>query len=120
MTQTPFKSEPFPLNSILICVHIVYVNPLPTDDEPSDDVLRQCARLVAQQTKNWARLALYLGLLPADAANAQHYQVQSVHIIHCSRMACVCIASSGGYVHTRTFMYMHVYTYIHVHIHVHE
>jgi hypothetical protein len=46
----------------------------PDDDEPSDDVLRQCARLVAQQTKNWARLALYLGLLPADAANAQHYQ----------------------------------------------
>ena len=51
----------------------MYINPSPTDDEPSDDMLRRFSRLVARQTKNWARLALYLGLLPADAA--QHYQV---------------------------------------------
>ena len=45
------------------------------DEVPSDHVLWQFAQPVAQQTKNWARLALYLGLLPADAASTQPYQV---------------------------------------------
>ena len=30
---------------------------------------------VARHTTNWGRLALYLGLMPADAADTQHYQV---------------------------------------------
>ena len=46
-----------------------------TDEVPSDHVLWQFAQPVAQQTKNWGRLVLYLGLLPADAASTQHYQV---------------------------------------------
>ena len=45
------------------------------DEVPSDNILRQFARPVAQNTKNWARLALYLGLLPTEAANSQYYQV---------------------------------------------
>ena len=55
---------------------------LSTDEIPSDSLLRQFARLVAQQTKNWARLILYLGLLTADAANSQHYQVREIQYMY--------------------------------------
>jgi hypothetical protein len=51
----------------------------PDDEIPSDLTLRQFVRPVARQTKNWARLALYLGLLPGEAATPQHYQVTYVH-----------------------------------------
>ena len=85
------------------------------DEVPSDHVLWQFAQPVAQQTKNWARLVLYLGLLPADAASTQHYQVNME------------FSYMYGNVHT-VYMYMlDVYTPIficwgllsHVHMYTH-
>ena len=57
-----------------LCSYTMYSH-TSADEVPSDHVLWQFAQPVAQQTKNWARLVLYLGLLPADAASTQHYQV---------------------------------------------
>jgi hypothetical protein len=49
----------------------------PDDEIPNDRTLRWLAGPVARQTKNWARLVLYLGLMPADVADTQHYRASA-------------------------------------------
>lgn len=62
---------------LIACVSCFFLPPhIPstlqcTAQAPSDHLLRQFARPVAQQTTNWGRLALFLGLLPTDATNSQ-------------------------------------------------